>query len=77
MKREIIIGRVKIGEAVKIARNAKGLTQGQLAELCGIDQPMISRIEQGSDSVSEKKIKLVCGILQLGEITTALESEFK
>ena len=77
MKREIIIGRVKIGEAVKIARNAKGLTQGQLAELCGIDQSMISRIESGNENLSEKKIKLVCGILQLGEIATALKSEFK
>jgi transcriptional regulator with XRE-family HTH domain len=74
MKREIIIGRVKIGEAVKIARNAKGLTQGQLAEACGVDQPMISRIEKGSEDVSEKKLKLVCNWLDIGEVDTVLKN---
>lgn len=73
MERELIIGRVKIGEAVKIARNAKGMSQGQLADLCGIDQPMISRIESGNENVSEKKIKFVCDVLGIGNITIALE----
>lgn len=73
MEPQIIIGRKKIGEAVKIARNAKKFTQGQLADLCGVDQPMISRIEKGSESVSEKKYQIVCKVLGLGKITTALE----
>lgn len=75
MEREIIIGRKKIGEAIKIERNRRNLTQGQLADLCDLDQPMISRMEQGSDNVSEKKLRHVCGLLSLGEITTALEKK--
>lgn len=34
------------------ARKAKGLTQGQLANLVGIDQGAISKIEKGDRSIS-------------------------
>ena len=37
------------GEQVKAYRKNKGLTQKQFAELVGIDQPRISRIEKGED----------------------------
>lgn len=38
---------LEIGEIVRKARSEKGLSQKQLAELAGVDQPAISRIENG------------------------------
>lgn len=33
-------------------RKAKGLSQSDLAEMAGVEQPTISRMERGSDSVT-------------------------
>ena len=52
------------GEQVKAYRKSKGLTQKQFAELVGIDQPRISRIEKGEDfmvSTLEKISKIIDG----------------
>ena len=52
------------GEQVKAYRKTHGLTQKQFAELVGIDQPRISRIEKGEDiylSTYEKISKIIDG----------------
>ena len=45
-------GNVRAGEAVAAARARKGLTQKELAEVTGIDQADISRIERGTANPS-------------------------
>lgn len=49
----------EIGSLVKDARTKRGLTQGQLAELTGITQQTIAKIEQGKIRVSRQLPKLM------------------
>lgn len=44
--------RLKFGETIKELRQAKGLTALQLAELTGIDNGNLCRIEKGQNSPS-------------------------
>lgn len=39
----------ELAMAVRSMREAAGLTQAQLAKLIGVKQPMIARVERGSD----------------------------
>jgi transcriptional regulator with XRE-family HTH domain len=39
----------EVAMAVRRMRSAAGLTQAQLAALIGVKQPMIARVERGSD----------------------------
>lgn len=55
---------IKFGENLKKIREAKGLSQRQLAALCTIDHSNISKMERG-----EKNITL----LTIAELATALE----
>jgi transcriptional regulator with XRE-family HTH domain len=41
------------GEGVRMLRNIRNLSQVQLAEMAGVTQPSISRIESGSRQVSD------------------------
>lgn len=41
---------------LRTLRKAKRMTQRQLAEKCGLDQAMISRIERGIQDVSVRKL---------------------
>ena len=56
---------MKTGEMVKDARNAKGLTQLQLAEKVGVSQVQISRIEKGLNSPSIKTVKALAKALRI------------
>ena len=50
------------GEQVRAYRKSKGLTQKQFADLVGIDQPRVARIEAGKDiylSTYEKIKKII------------------
>ena len=40
-------------------RKAKGLSQVRLAEMVGVEQPTISRIERGDDGVTLRQLKAV------------------
>jgi len=44
---ESIAGLVALGESVRRARWRAGLTQRHLGKLCGLDQSVISRLENG------------------------------
>ncbi|MGZ8158374.1 MAG: XRE family transcriptional regulator [Methylobacter sp.] len=46
------------GERLRMAREHRGLTQGQLAELSGVKQGTISKIERGDQHVSSFDIEL-------------------
>lgn len=39
-------------EGVRLLRNCRGLTQGQLANLVSVEASLISRIENGSRSIT-------------------------
>lgn len=43
--------RLRIGRRIAEIRKEKGMTQTQLAELCGLQQAHIARIENGKYSV--------------------------
>ncbi len=46
-----------IGERIREARTAKGLTQEQLAQVTGINQANISRLENGTANPSLRTLK--------------------
>lgn len=56
---------VRYAEAMRIAelRRARGLTQVALAEMAGVEQPTISRIENGDDGVSLRVLKACASAL--------------
>lgn len=53
------------GRSLERAREARGLSQRQLAALCGIRQPTVSRIEAGERFPSERMKNLLAGALRL------------
>lgn len=48
--------------AAKIRRQ-RGLTQSELADMIGVEQPTISRLEKGSDAVTLRLVKQVADAL--------------
>ena len=50
----------QIGEVLRAARRAKGLTQSELASLSGQRQELISKIESGSPGTA---ISAICALL--------------
>lgn len=61
--------RTRIGSRIREIRERKGLTQGQLAQRCGIIQTTVSKIEQGRFSVS---IDLLGRILEAMDATVEI-----
>ncbi len=58
----------KIGEVLKRARKAKGLTQEQLAELSDCTRITVQNIENGSHSASVNTLSNICKNLEIKEI---------
>lgn len=46
----VLVRRRAVGEQIRVARRAQGLSQERLAELAGMDRQAINRIEQGHAS---------------------------
>lgn len=59
------ISRKDIGEEIKKARKAKKLSQFELAELTGIDEKQIYRIESGLSSPKLENFLKISDILEL------------
>jgi len=61
---------LELGIALNQLRHVRGFSQRALAELTGIKQPMIVRIERGSQSpgieIIVKIIRALNGVLQIG-----------
>lgn len=55
----------QVGEALKKARNDKGLTMVQLAELMGKDRVTITRYESGKQNLSIETINEICKALEV------------
>ena len=63
--------RVRIGERLRAAREAAGLTQGQIAKKLGIHRPSISEVEAGRRRVSAEELAQMANAygVQVGWIT--------
>jgi transcriptional regulator with XRE-family HTH domain len=56
---------VTVGEKLRKAREKRGLTQRQVAELVGVSQPAIQRWEAGDGSPRPKKLRKVAEVYGL------------
>jgi len=56
---------VKFGAMIREARNKRGLTQGELGKMAGINQATLSLLESGSSSTSLKTILVLMSVLNL------------
>jgi transcriptional regulator with XRE-family HTH domain len=54
-----------VGQALKAARNAKGLSMGDLARRSGVSQPFISQLERGLFSPSLSTLYRMAAVLDL------------
>lgn len=55
----------QVGESLKKARNNKGLTMLQLAEIMGKDRVTITRYESGKQNLSIETITEICKALEV------------
>ncbi|WP_326597707.1 helix-turn-helix domain-containing protein [Streptomyces sp. NBC_01803] len=66
----------RLGETIAEARRDRGLTQRQLADLCGYSQSTISRLERGLQSVHDvRMLALVADRLGIAHERVGLSSE--
>lgn len=56
----------KIGIKIKNIRQKISMSQKQLAELWGVDQSLISKIENGERSVSLNQLEKLCNVSLIG-----------
>ena len=56
---------MRIGEALKKARESKGLTQAQLAERLFVDTSLICRWEKGQRNVTLCQLEVILGALDM------------
>ncbi len=59
---------MNIGTGIKLIRKSKGISQGELAEKCGLSQASLSQIENGLKRPSAKNMKKLCDVLDVPEI---------
>ena len=55
----------EIGALVRYHRERRGLTQQELADLCGITRNVINRMEQGVGSIGENALQKVATALHI------------
>lgn len=58
-------GKLRRMNNVASIRKAKGLSQTDLAEMVGVEQPTISKLERGNESITLRTIKAVADALQV------------
>ena len=57
---------IEIGATLRSARQARGLTQAELARLAGVGRTRLSQLENGSiGEIGVRKILRVCAVLGL------------
>lgn len=54
---------IAFGQRVRLLRQAKGWSQEDLAEYCGLDQTYISSVERGRRNISLKNIAVLSSAL--------------
>jgi transcriptional regulator with XRE-family HTH domain len=58
---------MNIGSAIKKIRTEKNISQGDLAETCGISQTSMSQIERGIKRPNPSNMKKICTALEVPE----------
>jgi len=53
------------GYEIEKYRKLKGLDQGQLANLIGVSQPVLSRLEKGKASITIDQLFVICDALKI------------
>jgi len=48
-----------VGERIKLLRGKKGLSQQDLADLCGFEKSNMSRIESGKSNLTIKTLNII------------------
>ena len=56
---------IDVGSRIKSLRKKKGLTQTELAVLCGFDRTYLSRIEKGKQNLTLETLFLICEKLSI------------
>lgn len=56
---------VRIGSNIKTARKRLGMTQSQMAEALGIENPTVSRIETGAQLPSVERLDEIANLLKV------------
>ncbi len=65
---------MNIGNSIKKIRIDQGLSQGDLAERCGISQTSMSQIENGIKRPNPSNLKKICKVLRVPEAILYLYS---
>ena len=53
----------EVGNRIKAIRQAKGITQDQLAELAGLNRAHLYRLENGKQSMTLRTLKIIADTL--------------
>lgn len=61
----LVLSPASLGRALRDARLARGLTQGQLSQRAGVSQPTISSVERGASNVSLDTLLRLVATLRL------------
>lgn len=64
----------QIGRAIQRARHARGITQTELAQLAGLRQEMISKIETGQGGI---RLATVCDVLAALDLELTIATRSK
>jgi transcriptional regulator with XRE-family HTH domain len=54
-----------LGDRLRQLRQARNLTQAQLAEQCGLHRTFIGSVERGERNVSILNLRLIAGVLRV------------
>ena len=55
----------RLGDRLRELRQARNLTQAQLAKQCGLHRTFIGSIERGERNVSILNLRLIAGVLRI------------
>jgi len=55
----------EVGNRIKAIRQAKGVTQDQLAELAGLNRAHLYRLENGKQSMTLRTLKIIADTLSV------------
>lgn len=57
--------RAVLGGRMRALREARGMTQWQLAEHLGVQQPWIAKVEHGKAKMSPEQLRAICQVLSV------------
>jgi transcriptional regulator with XRE-family HTH domain len=67
--------RIRLGNEIRAARIAAGLTQVEVAELLGCKQGKVNKIEDGTVSVKQVDLEIMLGAFSVGAVSAELMRE--